>query len=173
LLGSENVGVVESALTAVFRIAELESMPLIRGFISAGGFDCLDALLDSEHEHIRVGASVVFRTCYLHRPMIMKQAQPYMKKMVDILPNFTASDNLLDHIVSLLCYLVNSNGEVLHAYITTLREHGAIDVIRSMEGEAHTLEVAAELANLKGVLSHTSRLWDLNLSIIHKGLSPN
>jgi hypothetical protein len=92
--------------------------------------------------------------------------------MVQTLATYTDQQYLLEHLISILAFLVNSNGEVLHAYVTLLREFDAMNVIKEVERAGpFNEEVTIEIENLKSLLSRTSRLWDLNLSIIDKSLT--
>jgi hypothetical protein len=62
---------------------------------------------------------------------------------------------------------LNSNGEVLHANVTILRDHMIVKHLKELELRGpHKPNIMDALGSLKSMLNNTSRLWHLNLNII-------
>ena len=78
--------------------------------------------------------------------------------------------------LNILDYVLDSKGDILHAYVTVLRNNGITSTLKEVEGnleflenfEEHEEKLRKTIDALKNALSHTSRLWDMNLNVLRK-----
>ena len=70
----------------------------------------------------------------------MKKVSPYMKDIIESLAYFRKPKYLIEQMLNILDYVLDSKGDILNAYVSVLRDNGITSTLKRVEDNLELLD---------------------------------